>query len=305
MKTNFFMTIAVAATLLTACNNEIETPWNGEIRLTTATAVMDVQSRAAQDLQLTQFASTEKISVFINEQDDGTSTTYTQPLEFTANGSGGLAPGSQPYFPQSGKGVNIYACYPKTAATAVTTAKDFTILTDQSGDTNYKASDLMLGVPASNPVSRTSSAVALTFTHQLSKINIELVAGAGLQASDLDGAVVTLKNILPTISFDPKTGITGDAKGTAADVTVMTAATATLTGSAIIIPQAIAQTAAFIEVKLKSGGILTHKLAAATTFAAKSVYSYQITVKLTKLEVTSSISPWTSIGAAVTGDATM
>ncbi|MEG0944780.1 MAG: fimbrillin family protein, partial [Angelakisella sp.] len=204
MKINLLLTIAAAATLLTACNkdNEPETPWNGEIRLTTATASMDVQSRATQDLQSTQFAANEKVSVFIGEENAGKSTTYTQPLEFTANGTGGLTttPASQPYFPQSGKGVNIYACYPQGAATDTTAAKDFTILADQSIDANYKSSDLMLGLPLKNPVTRTSDAVALTFTHQLSKINIELVAGAGVP--NLDGAVVKLKSIVPTISFN-------------------------------------------------------------------------------------------------------
>ena len=309
MKTKIFMTIAAAATLLTACdkNNEMETPWNGEIRLTTATTDMDVQSRAGQNLQSTQFASGEKISVFINEN-GGSSTTYTQPLEFTADGSGKLARplSSQPYFPQSGNGVNIYACYPHGAADAVGTAKDFTIRVNQVDDLNYMASDLMLGLPASNPVARTSSEVKLTFTHQLSKINIELVAGAGLQASDLDGAMVALKGIKSTISFDPKIGITGDAKGNVLEVAVMTAATATLTGSAIIIPQTIAKDAAFIEVKLKSGGLLTYKLATATTFAPQTQYSYRITVKLTELTVSSEITPWTAVGQTpVVGDATM
>lgn len=308
MKINLLLTIAAAATLLTACNkdNEPETPWNGEIRLTTATASMDVQSRATQDLQLTQFAANEKVSVFIGEENAGKSTTYTQPLEFTANGTGGLttALDSQPYFPQSGKGVNIYACYPQGAATDTTKAQDFTILADQSIDANYNKSDLMLGLPAKNPVTRTSDAVALTFTHQLSKINIELVAGAGVP--NLDGAVVKLKSIVPTISFNPKTGIgTNTATGTAADVTVMKAATASLKGSAIIIPQTIPTTQAFIEVTLKSGGILTHNLAMATAFASKSVYTYTITVKLTGLSVKSTITDWTSIGNAVTGDATM
>lgn len=305
MKTKIFMTIAAAATLLSACNkdNEMETPWNGEIRLTTANAVMDVQTRAAQNLQLTQFATNEKISVFINEN-GGSTTTYTQPLEYTATGSGGMTPATQPYFPQSGNGVDIYACYPQTAASAVTTAKDFTIQSNQSLDADYKKSDLMLGLPASNPVARTSS-VALTFTHQLSKIDIELVPGTGFQASDLDGATVKLKSILPTISFDPKTGITGSAKGTKADVTVMTAATATLTGSAIIVPQTITINAPFIEVTLKGGGVLTHKIAATTSFATKSQYSYRITVKPSTLEVTSTITPWAEIGSVVTGDATM
>ena len=306
MKTSLFITIAAAATLLTACSNdnEMETPWNGEIRLTTANAVMDVQTRAAQNLQLTQFATNEKISVFINEQDGGTSTTYTQPLVFTADGNGALTPASPQYFPQSGKGVDVYACYPQTAASVVTTAKDFTIQSNQSLDADYKKSDLMLGIPASNPVARTSS-VALTFTHQLSKIDIELVPGTGFQASDLDGATVKLKSILPTISFNPKTGITGAATGTAADINVMTAATAVLTGSAIIVPQTIAINAPFIEVTLKGGGVLTHKIAAATSFATKSQYSYRITVKPSTLEVTSIITPWTAIGSVVNGDATM
>ncbi|MEG0944814.1 MAG: fimbrillin family protein, partial [Angelakisella sp.] len=130
----------------------------------------------------------------------------------------------------------------------------------------------------------------------------------------LDGAVVKLKSIVPTISFNLKTGIetntatgtaTNTATGTAADVTVMKAATASLKGSAIIIPQTIPTTQAFIEVTLKSGGILTHNLAMATAFASKSVYTYTITVKLTGLSVKSTITDWNPIGGTVTGDATM
>ena len=302
MKTKLFLFAAIAAAtvMMTSCNNDDEVIDNNapvEIRLSSA----NLASRGvAQDLQLTQFENNEKIGVFINENAASPTTTYPQPLEYTANGTGGMTPGTQPYFPQSGNGVNINAFYPYTAAESLTMPKVFNIKTDQSANADYKASDLMYGVPAANPVARTTGNVQLTFNHLLSKIDIELTSGDGNPT--IVGATVKLKGIKPQTTFNPLTGSIAVAEGGATDIMVMTT-DALLKGSAIIVPQAIAQGAAFIEVTLPAGGVLTHKLDAATTFEGKKQYTYKIRVNLTKLTVTSTINAWTPAGGTTTGTA--
>ncbi len=304
MKAFKFSVAALAlATLLTACNNNDtnDVVTDGEIRLMSATQNMDT-SRAAGDLQNEQFDNATKVAVFINENvatGVTPSTSYTQPLTYTADGAGALTPptGSQPYFPKSGNAVTIYACHPYAAASAgVDTDKDFTVAADQSVDANYIASDLMQGLPTVNPVRRVSWVVPLTFTHLLTKVNITLTAGDGLVADDLRGATVKLKGLLPTIAFNAKTGITGSAKGDAKDIIVMkTADNATsFTGSAIVVPQTIAEGATFLEVSLRFGGVLLYKLPAALTLASTKQHNYTIKVSLTELNISTTINDWGS-----------
>lgn len=308
-KTKVFFFAALAATvMMTSCNNDDEVMDNNapvEIRLSSTNEASLTTRSNNTDIQLIQFDNNEKIGVFINEDAASPTTTYAQPLEYTANGDGGMIPLTPQYFPQSGNGVNIHAFYPFSAATGLGTSKDFSIAIDQSSNAAYKASDLMYGVPTTNnPVARTSPSVQLTFEHLLSKINIELVAGNG--SPTLVGSTVILKGIQFTTTFNPETGAITDAKGAATDIIVMET-NATLKGSAIIIPQTLALGAAFIEVTLPTGGVLTYKLPAETEFEGKKQYDYKITVNLTELTVTSTISPWKSVngGSATTGDATM
>ena len=301
MRTNLFLMAALAATVaMTSCNKNDEVPANNDGKIVLSSANLASRS-VAQDLQLTQFENNEKIGVFINENAASPTTTYPQPLEYTANGTGGMTPGTQPYFPQSGNGVNINAFYPYTAAESLTASKAFNIKTNQSANADYKASDLMYGVPLSNPVARTTGNVQLIFNHLLSKIDIELTSGDGNPT--IAGATVKLKGIKPQTTFNPLTGAIAAAEGGATDITVMTA-TSSLKGSAIIVPQAIAQGAAFIEVTLPAGGVLTHKLDEATTFEGKKQYTYKIRVNLTKLTVTSTINAWSPVGS-VDGTAVM
>ena len=304
MKTKvfFFAALAAATVSMTSCNNDDEVIDNNapvEIRLSSTNAASLTTRASNQNIQLTQFEAGEDIKVFINE---ATVAQTAAPLTYTANGSGGMAPPTAQYFPQSGNGVNIHAFYPLTATDDLVTPKTFAIAGNQSTNSAYKASDLMYGVPLSNPVARTSSAVQLTFEHLLSKVNIELVAGSGNPT--LIGSTVKLKGILPETTFDPSDGSITAAAGIATDITVMTT-TATLVGSAIIVPQTLAATA-FIEVTLPDGGVLTYSLPAPQLFEGKKQYDYVITVNLTGLTVTSTITPWSPVGGTpTTGTAVM
>lgn len=317
MKAKFvMMTMAAAAMVLAACSNDNESDnWAGEIRLSSGLTVQQTDTRAGTDIQGNQFTNEEKIDVFISEstttgQAESTITTYGQPLVYTADGSGNMAvsTGSQPYFPTSGNGVNIHAYYPSGKVTDIAAESlTFSIEGNQDGDTNYKASDLMYGKPAQNPVARTSSPTTLTFTHLLSKVSITLVQGSG--APSLTDAVVTLKNVQPSTTLNPSTGTISAASGDTKGIIVKANTNSSLSGSAIVVPQTLETS--FIEVTLANGGVLTSKdlkdgggnLINSVVLTSGKVYTYTITVNLTSLDITSAITPWNPTTA--TGSAEM
>ncbi len=308
MKRYLFFAAAVLA--LAACSNDSETEnWNGEIRLRSG---LDVQqtTRAATDIQNNHFANGEKVGVYIAEHmgapTESPTTTYANPLLYTTDGNGGMTPQTQPYYPTSGNGVNIYAIYPS----GTKAGELFTVQADQSADANYKKSDLMYGKPAQNPVSRTSSPVNINFSHLLSKVTVVLESGNG--NPDLNEAVVTLKDVKLSATFTAtaESGSVSEATGDATDIKVMTAANNALSGSAVVVPQTLGTS--FIEVKLKDGGVLTSSSLkdesdnpiSDVVLTSGKEYKYTITVNLTSLEVTSSISNWSN-GGENTGEATM
>lgn len=321
MKTRFLMATAAAAIVMVACNNEETDNWAGEIRLSSGLAVQQVNStRAANDIQSGQFAAGEKIDVFINEAVNAgktATTSYTQPLVYTAGGNGAMSTSDQPYYPTSGKNVNIYAYYPSGTVTSIdaNSEVDFTVVADQSSDANYKASDLIYGTPDKNPVGRTKNHVNITFKHLLSKVTVTLKQGAGIK--NLTNAKVELLNVLPTTKLDPSTGtISGaEADKDKIAITVMDKGT-NLSGSAVVIPQTLNQEVEgkrrFIRVTLNTGGVLySQNLTDADNepigdieMTAGNEYKYEITVNLTSLDITSSINPW-GPGGSYTGEAEM
>lgn len=303
MRTKAFIMMAAAALAMAGCSNDDENDnWAGEIRLNSGLTVQQTNPRAATDIQSAQFDNGEKIDVFINENitvEQTASTTYTQPLVYTADGKGNMEAldNNQPYFPASGNGVNIHAYYPSGTVNSIASDATilFTVKTIQNDD-NYKKSDLMYGKPAQNPVNRTSSQIPLRFTHLLSKVIITLEAGKGTPS--LDGAVVKLKSVKPSTTLTPSTGTISEASGTATDIIVMTASSSTLSGSAIVVPQTLLPS--FIEVTLANGGVLTSKdlkddsnnPITSVVFTSGNVYTYTIKVNLTGLNVTSTITQW-------------
>lgn len=319
MKTRFLMATAAAAIVMVACNNEETDNWAGEIRLSSGLAVQQVNStRAANNIQNGQFAAGEKIDVFINEAvatDETATTSYTQPLVYTAGGDGSMSTSPQPYYPTSGKDVNIYAYYPSGTVTSIDADAeiDFTVVADQSSDANYKASDLMYGTPDKNPVGRTKNHVNITFKHLLSKVTVTLKQGAGIK--NLTNAKVELLNVLPTTKLDPSTGTIDEATGTQTEITVMDKGT-NLSGSAVVVPQTLNKEVEgkrrFIRVTLETGGVLYSqnledsegKTIEDIDMAAGNEYKYEITVNLTSLDITSSINPW-GPGGSYTGEAEM
>ena len=316
MKKYFVFAAAVIA--LAACSSEEENvqSWNGEIRLS---AVNVVQTRAAQGIQSTAFDEGEKIDVFINENATTPSIEYPQPLVYTSGTGGVLTTSDEQYYPQS-NGVNIFAVYPSGVAGTNVNATNvaFAVESDQSEEDAYKASDLMVGAPANNPVSKTSGTVQLTFKHCLSKININISAGDGITETDLQGATVTILNTTTGGTFNVQTGEV-TANGAQAAATPITAGTLEVredTGvqgiSAIIVPQTVSAGRQFISIRY--GGdqqtpatelFYTLPQAADVDFAAGYSYTFNITAKKSGLTLDgSTITNWQDYGDEFSGEAT-
>ncbi len=326
MKTRFLMTMAVAAMTLAACNNEETDDWAGEIRLSSGLEVQQTRS-IATGLQGNQIADGVHVGFFINEDvTSGATTTYTQNLDYTANGSGGFN-GTTVYYPQSSNGVKIYAYAPWEAGLALNGNYAFSIKADQSKDADYLASGLLWGQPMklksgsnseyepANPVARTKDAVPVSFKHLLSKIQVELKPGDGLTANDFKGAKLEILSALPSVSLTLANGTISSASGAVTDVLAAdypTNATPTLTAAAIVVPQTFTKGTKFMQVTLATGGELFYTLPnkdsdTDLTLESGKIYKYEITVKLTGLTVTSTIEDWETIGNGdpVKGDAVM
>ena len=301
MKKNLFL-IAVATVVVAACSSDLDDASVVEscpVRL--CSDGLTGMTRAGQSVQLTQFVSGQQMGVFLVENGSGANvTTYPQPLTYTVDGSA-LTTTAMQYWPTDGNGLNIYGVYPATAATACNVSTNFTVRTNQTTDANYMASDLMTGVPSTgNPAARTASAIALKFTHLLTKIdiNVSLSANSGFTASDLASAPVAILGTKPTATFNIQASTVSAADVATTTITAGTGAN----NSAIIVPQTVAANTSFIQVTI-GGGNYIYKLPTATTFAPSMKYTYNLTVTKTGLTLSgTTITPWNA-AIASNGDA--
>lgn len=312
------MTMAVAMLVFAGCSNDENEMdnWNGEIRLSSGLTAQQTRS-IATNLQGDEIAGGLHVGFFINEAVQQTpTTTYPQNLDYTAN-SGGTFTGTAVYYPQSGNDVNIYAYAPWKTGLALDGIYPFSIQADQSEDVDYLASDLLWGQPmkqaaggsgyvTANPVARTKNPVNVSFKHLLSKIQVTLIPDQsnGLTAEDFKGAKLEILSVLPGVSLTLANGGISAATGAPAPVIAATypaaETPAALTAAAIVVPQTFTKGSKFMKVTLATGGELFYTLPDTgddLTLESGKVYTYEITVKLTGLTVTSKIEDWLPIGS--------
>ena len=313
MKKYIFLASAVVALAACSSNEEFEQIGNCEIKLN---STLLVQTRAAQDIQSTAFDSGAEVAVFINEDSSSPSTSYDQPLQYDVEDDGSLTTTNPQYFPQNGNGVNIVAVYPFEAAQNVEvteTAALFSVQSDQSSKDNYKASDLMVGEPTSKPVYRTTSNVTLQFKHCLSKININIKVGEGVDANDLNDAIVTIYTRTNEATFDVQSGVItavgsqGQAASPFVTVGDLTASGNGFEGmSAIIIPQDISAGSHFISIATNNQTTYRYNLPNTVnliSFEPGKAYTYNLTVRKSGLTLdNTNITDWDD-GGSVDGDA--
>ncbi|MBY2903061.1 MULTISPECIES: fimbrillin family protein [Bacteroides] len=322
MKAKLLMTMAAATMILAGCSNDENEPtdnWNGEIRLTSG---VTAQTRA--NTQATQILSGETVYAWADKAPS--TADYIKAWTLTAGSSGSFTGNSQ-YYPTDDSKLEFYALhgnFKDATFTENTTAFPSTAIVhsveaDQSGSDmkGYAKSDLLYAVK--KDVERSKKAVALTFYHMLSKVEVALKAGDG--TPNLKDAIVTIEGTKLKADFTPaKSATIPDDLGNmvsatsndndAAAIQIGNATSSDFSNptynEAIIVPQTLANGTPFIKVTLSDNASLVYPLGAQTEFKSGKKYIYQITAKKTGLEVTSTIADWEAVSETPTsGDAVM
>lgn len=301
----------VAILALTACDNENEDAWNGEIRLDSRVNTPSVTKAFGLDKKIKEG---QGVSLWVDDAKDPLTTVAKENLYenniLTVQSDGTLGGGTAMFFPDTDNKVDIYAIHPAVDGSVVAfPATVFHAVKDnQVSDTGYAASDLLYAVKKG--VARTSAVIPMSFNHILSKVEVTLVAGEGTPS--FEGATVTLEGLRLKAVFTPAKdadlskstiGLSAD-NNDAAPITIGNA-TGGNVNEAIVAPQTWTADATsqktFIKITLKGGGVLTYVPTANIAFESGKKYAYTVTANLTGLSVSSSIADWgngTTVGDA-------
>lgn len=204
-----------------------------------STTVSDISDTRATDYT---FETGDEIGLYVvNHNSDGTAGTlmpqgnHVNNMRFTYS-SGSWTPDSPIYWQDNNTHADFYLYYPYRATVSSISAIPFSVNADQSTETAYKTSDLLIG--STKDIAPTDQAVSITAKHLMSQILITLVAGNGFTDGSLDKANVAVKiNGVKTQSTVNLATATVTATGTATTVTPLKA-----DGSykALIVPQSVA-----------------------------------------------------------------
>ena len=326
MRKTAFIYLPILATMLTGCMVEVidTSPKKEDIGLTAGpvpislTTAVEVQQEGNDDgsktgtrttsteLQSTQFAQGEAIYVYFpSNVTVGTTTSESSTTYQTTNASGATTPATQPYMNSNIQTADIHAYYPSSHRQNATT---FSVQTDQTGDANYKASDLMY---ATTSVTKTAAATvtgSLTFSHRMAKIIVTATADTGKGVSAVTKVRIIggyrTATIATPLSCTMKTddGFSNQLS-TSSAITLYDNSTgaASVSCAGLIPPQTIDSGTAFLEVTVKTAGGLTgtatYSLPAAKIFASGNAYTCTLSVNLSSIGTTTDITNWGNGGS--------
>lgn len=295
MNTNrlYGMMLAVVALTMTGCQADVFNEHQGEVPIAlTATVQEGDVTRAGTAVQSTQFANQEKFYAYFPTGVKVGSTTSASSTTYTANGSGGATPATQPYFNADVSSATVHAYYPYVSGKQVTNStSSFSVEQDQTSDANYNKSDLMY---ATTTVQKASPTASLTFTHKMSKILVTANIGAGItniQGIRIIGGSRTI-NIATPLSCTLGTTLS-NANSTSSYITMYSGtSTSAVNCAALIPPQTI--NGNFLQI-VTDKGTATYSLSSKQFETGKS-YQLTITVNQAAVGTTTSITGWTGTG---------
>lgn len=204
MKRHTLLSATALALLLaaTACQEKADLPaGQADANVMTFRIAHPGETTRATD---TAFEQDDRVGIFITQKD--------APLEVSGNYVNNAAltfDGSQ-WKPErtiywDGGTYNIYGYYPYLSTISSADNLPFSVAIDQSTPEGYEASDF-LWAQAPN-ASASDKAVALTFSHRMSRILIQLVKGEDYEGDLPEDAAVYLHNTVPDATIDLSAGL--------------------------------------------------------------------------------------------------
>lgn len=274
MKKNLFALIFIIPSLLFSCSQE-ENLSNEQdiIRLTTSIAPMNRGVSINQ--QSTQIEDGRKVGVTIM----GASLEHFNQLWITNPYGELLNTTDSIYWAEND--ITIYAYHPHQVNWNVNSSVNrFEIQTDQS-ETGYLDSDLLW---TSQTAKKSTSPIAMTFTHKLSKINVILTSE---DIADLSNATIRICNTKPSVGINIQTGeLTQSLSNELVDIKAGVTTSNEYTSAAIIVPQTQKAGTKFIDIT-HNGNSYYFTLPEDKEF--KSGYSYSYTLKINKKPIEVSV----------------
>ena len=284
---------ALAALMLTACSHD-ENPDTNNPVAATFTAGINL-TRAS----VSTWDAGDAIGIYM-VANGGTSTVHAANTQYTAaasgtNGTFNAVAVNEIYYPQSGK-VDFISYYPYDGSLSGDTynVNVATQTTPAEIDLLWaKADNSGTGYDKGN-----TSAVALGFSHKLTKLVLKTTAGAGVNS--LTGMTVSIKGMNTTNTFDVKAGTFGTAAAPA-PITPLTV-TDGAQYEAIILERTVAALGDVTVEFTVDGDVFVWQVPAGTAFNSGEEHTWNITIKRTGIDFTGTITNWTT-GTGGTGDA--
>ena len=285
MNKKTFSAVALAALLLTACQNDEETmQTDARVALQVTSGI---QTRAYDD----QWEKGDEIGIFGFTQGDAPTQAHTNVRYVTTGGNGTFTPdGTTIYLPTDGSSLDFVAYYPHT-----TDLENGIYTVDVENQSDQSAIDLMAA--DTQTADRINNTVAFNFEHKLSKIVLTFKPGDGMALSELAGMKVQLTNQQPKATFDvtQPDGEVVVGTNTPATLTLNTDADGT-SSEGIVLPSANFD-GMTLHLELSDGSSFFNwdleKSQNADKFEAGKKYVYDITVNRSGLGVTATIEDWT------------
>lgn len=284
MNKKTFSAVALAALLLTACQNDEET-MQTDTRVSLQ-VTSGIQTRAFDN----QWEKNDAIGIFGFTQGDAPTQAYSNVKYVTAGGNGRFTPdGTTIYLPVDDSYLDFVAYYPHT--TSLTADGIYAVdVTDQS---IQKDIDFMAASKLS--ANRIKNTVAFNFEHKLSKIVFNFTAGVGMDENELAGMTVQLTNQQPKATFDVTQPDGEVVVGTGEPVTLTLNTVANGTSAEGIVLPSENFDGMTLHLALVDGGSFFNwdlNNSSANKFEAGKKYVYDITVNRTGLSVTATITDW-------------
>ena len=285
-KTNILATAALA-TLLAACSNDSDvfnTPDYADTPIGLNVNVGPMATRAGYE----QGALTEgSFGLYLTTEGTNSDERYNCTNREVKYDNGWTIQGGQLLWKSNDATVTYYAYLPYTGIVGDAANYAFTVKTDQSNESNVKASDFLC---TGTQTATAGTALDINFKHALSKLNVTLTKGSELE----DGVTFTsvkLSNCATKIVVNLLEGTFGNTTNSGQTITLY-AATENEQYECILVPQTFAQSLK-VEITDNNGKVYTFTSNRDLTFASGKQYTLNLTVGRDKVTTgTISADPW-------------
>ena len=272
MKKANILATAALATLLAACSNDsdvLNTPDYADTPIGLNVNVGPMATRAGYE----QGALTEgSFGLYLTTEGTNSDERYNCTNREVKYDNGWTIQGGQLLWKSNDATVTYYAYLPYTGAVSDAASYAFTVQTDQSNESNVKASDLLwTGQQTATP----GTALDINFRHALSKLNVTLKKGSELEEG-LIFTSVRLSNCATATTVNLTAGTAGTATNSGQTITLY-ATTPNVKYECILVPQTFNQTLK-VEITDNNGKVYTFKPDDELTFSSGKQYTLNLTV---------------------------